>query len=234
MAFERTIPILGISEKLFLEFNAILMIVVTLFIGYGLVFKGKRIDYGRYAPDPKSIFNIIVPGNIAATIITIPSFLIPIYAIWSRGFNVPLVNLSIVLMFVGHYFQRTFIYGLNVRGGKPLPLEMAIGVFAMIAFDGYLQSYYHLFESVQYPRGHMFSLTSILGGMFEYVSGANFFGEIVEWLGFALYAQSLPALAVFIGSASNIGPRAWSHHQDYLQKFKDYPKNRKALIPFVL
>ena len=49
--------------------------------------------------------------------------------------------------------------------------------------------------------------------MFEYVSGANFFGEIVEWLGFALYAQSLPALAVAIGSASNIGPRAWSHHQ---------------------
>lgn len=49
--------------------------------------------------------------------------------------------------------------------------------------------------------------------MFEYVSGANFFGEIVEWLGFALYAQSLPALAVVIGSASNIGPRAWSHHQ---------------------
>lgn len=181
MPFERTIPILGISEKLFLEFNAILFIAVSLFIGYGLVFKGKRIDYGRYAPDPKSIFNIIVPGNIAATIITIPSFLIPIYAIWSRGFNVPLVNLSIVLMFVGHYFQRyhnfnfasenddfrAFIYGLNVRGGKPLPLEMAIGVFAMLAFDGYLQSYYHLFESVQYPRGHIFSLTSILGKNFH-------------------------------------------------------------------
>ena len=106
MSLERTIPILGISEKLFIEFNAILLIAVSLFIGYGMVFKGKRVDYGRYAPNPTSIFNIIVPANIAFTIFTSPSFLIPIYAIWSRGFNVPLVNLSIVLMFVGHYFQR--------------------------------------------------------------------------------------------------------------------------------
>ncbi len=33
------------------------------------------------------------------------------------------------------------------------------------------------------------------GGMFEYISGANFFGEILEWAGFALAAWSLPAFA---------------------------------------
>jgi hypothetical protein len=31
--------------------------------------------------------------------------------------------------------------------------------------------------------------------MFEFVSGANFFGEMVEWLGFAIAARTLPAFA---------------------------------------
>ncbi len=31
------------------------------------------------------------------------------------------------------------------------------------------------------------------GGAFDYVSGANFFGEIVEWTGYAIAAGSWPA-----------------------------------------
>lgn len=71
------------------------------------------------------------------------------------------------------------------------------------------------------------------GGAFELVSGANFFGEIVEWFGFALAAWSLPAFAFAIFTFANIGPRAASHHQWYLKKFPDYPRNRRAVIPFV-
>ncbi|XP_038078848.1 3-oxo-5-alpha-steroid 4-dehydrogenase 1-like [Patiria miniata] len=72
------------------------------------------------------------------------------------------------------------------------------------------------------------------GGMFEYISGANFFGEVVEWTGFALACWSLPSLAFLVFTASNIGPRAYRHHWYYQQKFDDYPKTRKAFIPFLL
>ncbi|CAB3409232.1 unnamed protein product [Caenorhabditis bovis] len=72
------------------------------------------------------------------------------------------------------------------------------------------------------------------GGMFEYVSCANYFGEIVEWCGYAMFTQSLPSVAFAIFTASNIGPRALTHHQWYLEKFPEYPKQRKAVIPFVL
>ena len=72
------------------------------------------------------------------------------------------------------------------------------------------------------------------GGMFEYVSGANFFGEMVEWAGFAVACWSLPALAFALFTWSNIGPRAVQHHRNYLEKFRgEYPANRKAVIPFV-
>ncbi|XP_071809303.1 3-oxo-5-alpha-steroid 4-dehydrogenase 1-like [Asterias amurensis] len=70
------------------------------------------------------------------------------------------------------------------------------------------------------------------GGMFEYVSGANFFGEFVEWLGFALACWSVQALAFVVFTICNIGPRAIQHHRYYQEKFDDYPKSRKAFIPF--
>ena len=72
------------------------------------------------------------------------------------------------------------------------------------------------------------------GGMFEYVSGANFFGEILEWSGFALACWNLPAACFAFCTVMNIGPRAIQHHRWYLKKFGDkYPKHRRAIIPFV-
>ncbi|XP_057188457.1 3-oxo-5-alpha-steroid 4-dehydrogenase 2a isoform X2 [Triplophysa rosa] len=72
------------------------------------------------------------------------------------------------------------------------------------------------------------------GGMFELVSGANFFGEIIEWCGFAVATWSFPAFTFAFFTICSIGPRAYHHHRYYLQKFKDYPKSRKAVIPFML
>ncbi|XP_076153590.1 3-oxo-5-alpha-steroid 4-dehydrogenase 2a [Alosa pseudoharengus] len=72
------------------------------------------------------------------------------------------------------------------------------------------------------------------GGLFEYVSGANFFGEIVEWYGFAIATWSLPAFSLAFFTMCSIGPRAYYHHRFYTEKFSDYPKTRKALIPFIL
>lgn len=72
------------------------------------------------------------------------------------------------------------------------------------------------------------------GGMFDYVSGANFFGEIVEWTGFAIACWSIPAAAFALFTFCNIAPRAASHHKFYLEKFREeYPKSRRAVIPFI-
>ncbi|XP_013907788.1 PREDICTED: 3-oxo-5-alpha-steroid 4-dehydrogenase 2 [Thamnophis sirtalis] len=71
------------------------------------------------------------------------------------------------------------------------------------------------------------------GGLFAYVSGANFLGEILEWFGYAIASWSLPALAFAFFTLSCIGPRAYHHHRYYLKTFTAYPKSRKALIPFI-
>ncbi|NWI56046.1 S5A1 dehydrogenase, partial [Calyptomena viridis] len=71
------------------------------------------------------------------------------------------------------------------------------------------------------------------GGMFEYVSGANFFGEILEWFGFALACCTLESLAFALCTLFILSSRAKQHHQWYLEKFEDYPKDRKIVIPFL-
>jgi 3-oxo-5-alpha-steroid 4-dehydrogenase 1 len=72
------------------------------------------------------------------------------------------------------------------------------------------------------------------GFLFKYISCPNLFGEIIEWLGFALMCNNLAAWSFFVWTFSNLAPRAFDHHKWYKQKFAEYPKERKALIPFVV
>lgn len=72
------------------------------------------------------------------------------------------------------------------------------------------------------------------GGLFEYVSCANYFGEIMEWCGFALATLSYPAFSFAVSTALFLGMRALDHHRFYLKKFENYPRSRKAVIPFIL
>ena len=72
------------------------------------------------------------------------------------------------------------------------------------------------------------------GGGFELVSAPNYLGELIMWGGFALSSWSPAALAFFIFSVANLAPRALSHHAWYRRRFPDYPRQRKAIIPFIL
>ena len=72
------------------------------------------------------------------------------------------------------------------------------------------------------------------GGLYEYISSPNYFGEIIEWSGWAIATWSLPGLLFALGAISCIGVRSLHTHRWYKKHYKDYPKNRKALIPFLL
>ena len=71
-------------------------------------------------------------------------------------------------------------------------------------------------------------------GLFKYVSCPNYTGEIIEWVGFAILTFSIPTAAFALWTMANLVPRAIAHHDWYKNKFKDYPKSRRALIPFIL
>ncbi len=72
------------------------------------------------------------------------------------------------------------------------------------------------------------------GGMYRWISCPNYFGEIIEWIGFALMASTLPAISFAVWTAANLIPRAISHHKWYKERFPHYPAERRALVPFLL
>lgn len=68
-------------------------------------------------------------------------------------------------------------------------------------------------------------------GLHRYVASPNYFGEILEWTGWALATWS-PAGALFaLYTIANLAPRARSNLLWYRRTFADYPADRKALIP---
>ena len=72
------------------------------------------------------------------------------------------------------------------------------------------------------------------GWLFNYISSPHYFGEIVEWGGWALMTWSLPGLAFFVFTFANLLPRAISSHKWYRSNFPDYPAGRKAVVPFLV
>jgi len=72
------------------------------------------------------------------------------------------------------------------------------------------------------------------GGMFEYVSAANYFGEFVEWIGWAILTWSWAGAVFAFWTFANLGPRAYRYHRWYQARFGgEYPASRRRMIPFV-
>ena len=89
----------------------------------------------------------------------------------------------------------------------------------------------HILRNLRSPGETGYKIPT--GGFFRFVSCANFFGEIIEWIGFGV-ATGVTGLAFGFFTFCNTAPRGWSHHKWYLEKFgASYPKERKAVIPFI-
>ncbi|HUT82223.1 MAG TPA: DUF1295 domain-containing protein [Candidatus Bathyarchaeia archaeon] len=72
------------------------------------------------------------------------------------------------------------------------------------------------------------------GGLYRRLSCPNYFGEILEWMGWAVLTWSIAGVYFTFWTTANLLPRAISHHKWYKENFDDYPEDRKALIPFLL
>jgi very-long-chain enoyl-CoA reductase len=72
------------------------------------------------------------------------------------------------------------------------------------------------------------------GNMFKYVSCANYFWEILSWVFFWLIANTMTSALFILWSIISMTYLAVSKHNNYVSNFDNYPKNRTAIIPFIL
>ncbi|EPY72936.1 hypothetical protein CB1_064113005 [Camelus ferus] len=121
-------------------------------------------------------------------------------------------NCILLGMFLIHYAQRTLIFSLLIRGGKPTPLYSFVLAFVFCTYNGYLQSRY-LSQYAVYSDDWVTDPRFLTGGLFEYISAANYFGEVVEWCGYALASWSIQGWAFALFTFCTLVTRAQQHHQ---------------------
>ncbi|CAK9822512.1 Very-long-chain enoyl-CoA reductase [Anthophora retusa] len=70
--------------------------------------------------------------------------------------------------------------------------------------------------------------------LFNLVSCPNYTYEIGSWIGFTIMTSCLPAGIFMLAGAYQMTVWALGKHKAYKKEFPQYPKCRKAIIPFVL
>ena len=130
-----------------------------------------------------------------------------------------------------------FVVTRHDRLGRGLGLLYAVntlGAVLGVFLAGFVINLHsdHVIRTLRKPGDTAFHIPR--GGMFRYVTSANYFGELTEWVGWAILTFSWAGLVFAIWTFANLGPRANTHHQWYIENFGDaYPRNRKRMIPFV-
>ena len=70
--------------------------------------------------------------------------------------------------------------------------------------------------------------------MFRYVTSANYFGEFLEWVGFAILTWSWAGAVFALWTFANLAPRAARIHSLYRQEFpSELPPQTKRILPFL-
>jgi len=148
---------------------------------------------------------------------------IPIYIVISAA----LFNLCNTF-FIGYYFG-------NIAEYKITWLQTPYFIFGIIIFS--IGMYINLKSDtilINLRKNNNDDYKIPFGGLFRYISCPNYFGEILEWLGFAILTWSLSTLAFMLWTCFNLIPRAIKHHNWYKQRFSDYPDKRKVIFPKIL
>lgn len=183
-------------------------------------------------PNKQSVVNIIILGLFILHYLH-RSIIFPL-RIKTRGKKMPVSIIGMGLLFnlvngflIGYFFGNFKVYG---NGWLQTP-QFIIGVIIFLLGTIINLQSDNILIALRKPGETGYKIP--FGGLFNYISCPNLFGEVIEWLGFAILAWNLPGFAFFIWTFANLIPRALSHHQWYLERFKNYPKERKAVIPFL-
>lgn len=148
----------------------------------------------------------------------------------SHRVNIAVISSAFAFCTLNGYLQSLHYFKFHQYSDdahtKPLFIMgfiiFVVGALINIYHDNILRDMRNQFPTVyQIPKR----------GLFNYISCANFTGEILEWLGYAVASNSIAGWGFFAWVCANLIPRAISHHEFYLQKFEDYPKHRWAVIP---
>ena len=190
---------------------------------------------------------------------------------WCSDRRADTVPLIFFILFQLHYFQRSFIFPLLIKGKSKMPLAIILSGITFNLLNALMQGGWIFYVSPagtytpdwlyspQFIAGIIIFFSGIAinlnsdniirhlrrpgdtkhyiprGGMFRYVSSANYFGEFLEWVGFAVLTWSAAGAVFAIWTFANLAPRAARIHRRYSQEFVEQfdRLHLKRIIPFI-
>ena len=134
---------------------------------------------------------------------------------------------------VNAYLQAAYLFHLRTYPASWLwqpRFTLGLTLF-VLGFAAHVHSD-TILRSIRQNAGTGYSVPR--GGLFRWLSCPNYFGELVEWVGWAMLTWSWPGLVFAAWTAANLIPRAVASHRWYRTTFAEYPHERRAVIPWVL
>ncbi|MDD2962104.1 MAG: DUF1295 domain-containing protein [Muribaculaceae bacterium] len=249
-------------------FNGFLigMIVVAVIVFFALQYveAGYGMMYNRR-------WGISINNRIGWILMESPVFFAMIALWWFSDRRHDSLAIIFLLIFELHYFQRSFIFPLMMRGNNRMPLSIICSGIFFNLLNALMQGGWLFYFapddmystawllSPQFISGllifacgmiiniHSDSIIRNLrkpgdtrhyipqGGMFKYVSSANYLGELLEWIGFAILTWSAAGAVFAIWTFANLAPRAKKINCRYEKEFgTEFTKLKlKSILPYI-
>jgi len=127
----------------------------------------------------------------------------------------------------------TMIYAQHLTQGLPEPPINLLRPGILMFVVGILGNFYHhyLLSNLRGKGEKEYKIPK--GGLFEIVICPHYLFEIIQFYGISFISQTLYAFCFTVGTTFYLLGRSDSTRKWYLSKFEDFPKNVKAIIPFV-
>ena len=236
-----------------------LVVFVSLFYvdaGYGKFYQPK------WGPS--------VDNHLGWFLMEVPVFVAMLVLWWLSDRREDGIRLVFLLLFELHYFHRSFIFPLQLRGHSRMPLLIILSGALFNTLNAFMQGGWLFYYSPvdYYPESWLLSFPFIIGtalyfsgmfvniqsdriirhlrkpgdtahylprgGMFRYVTSANYFGEFVEWVGFAILTWSWAGAVFALWTFANLAPRAARIYDLYAREFPEMDTAKmKRMIPFI-
>lgn len=165
------------------------------------------------------------------------SFIFPLLIKGHSRMPLNVVLMGVVFNILNALMQGGWIFYISPANRYPLEwlwspqfiigvIVFFTGMFINIQSDSIIR---HL--RVEGDKGHYLPR----GGMFTYVNSANYFGELLQWTGFAIMTWSWAGAVFAWWTFANLAPRAAALYGKYKEMFpvEMEKEKRKRIIPFI-
>lgn len=215
--------------------------------------------YGRHT---RAGWGPTIPDRLGWALMESPSLVLFGVIFFAGPHHAEPAPLALWAMWTIHYANRTIVYPLRIRSNKRMPIAIAAMAFVFNVTNATMNaSWIGTLGTYGSPSPRFFAGAALFacgmvvnldadrrlfalrattkgyaiprGGLYELVSCPNYLGEIAEWIGWAIASWSLGGLAFALFTIANLAPRALANHAWYKRSFDDYPRARRALVPFV-